>query len=448
MSKKFTYEFVKSEFEKRCWKLLDTDYINSNTQLKYECNNGHINYITYGNFKNGDKCPKCVTEKHKLSFDYVNSKFKERGYNLLETEYINSNTKMKYICDKGHENYIRWRSFNNGNGCKDCFKSLKKNNKKLDYDFVKSKFEERNYILLDFEYINANTKMKYSCDKGHECYITYGNLKLGKGCKICANSSKKLTYKFVKSEFKKRGYLLLETEYSNNRTTLKYLCNEGHINYIKWNDFQQGHGCKKCSNILVGSKQRYSFNFIKSKFEERSYTLLETEYINNNTKMKYKCSKGHVCYITYSNLKLGYGCRKCGYMKISGNNHPNWNEDRELIKLKNNIAKRCARLLSRTLKETNQNKLLKTKDILGYTNKQLLEHLQSFSNWNDLKEQNWHIDHIIPIKAFVDHNVTDLKIINHLSNLQPLSSKDNFSKNCKYTEDDYIDYMKQFKKSI
>ena len=51
-------------------------------------------------------------------------------------------------------------------------------------------------------------------------------------------------------------------------------------------------------------------------------------------------------------------------------------------------------------------------------------------SWCNRKE--WHIDHIKPIKVFLDEGVNDYEIINHANNLQPLWVKDNLSKGAKY----------------
>jgi hypothetical protein len=45
----------------------------------------------------------------------------------------------------------------------------------------------------------------------------------------------------------------------------------------------------------------------------------------------------------------------------------------------------------------------------------------SWENWDE-----WHIDHIIPISKF--EKETDPKIVNSLSNLQPLWASDNIRK--------------------
>ena len=55
----------------------------------------------------------------------------------------------------------------------------------------------------------------------------------------------------------------------------------------------------------------------------------------------------------------------------------------------------------------------------------------SFANYG-----TWHIDHIKPIVQFAREGITDPKIINALSNLQPLWAEENLRKNAKYIKTD------------
>ena len=75
-------------------------------------------------------------------------------------------------------------------------------------------------------------------------------------------------------------------------------------------------------------------------------------------------------------------------------------------------------------------------DRLGYTHEQLKHHIESQfkegMSWDNRSE--WHIDHIKPIKAFLDEGITDPTIINALSNLQPLWAHENLSKSAKWCE--------------
>lgn len=72
----------------------------------------------------------------------------------------------------------------------------------------------------------------------------------------------------------------------------------------------------------------------------------------------------------------------------------------------------------------------RTQDAVGYTPSELKNHIESLwqegMSWENYGK--WHIDHIKSIKAFRDEGITDLKIINALTNLQPLWAFDNLSK--------------------
>lgn len=76
---------------------------------------------------------------------------------------------------------------------------------------------------------------------------------------------------------------------------------------------------------------------------------------------------------------------------------------------------------------------VRTFEILGFTWAELKAHLEGmFSdgmNWENYGE--WHIDHVRPIRLFLEEGETDPKVVNALSNLQPLWKLDNLSKGSK-----------------
>ena len=103
---------------------------------------------------------------------------------------------------------------------------------------------------------------------------------------------------------------------------------------------------------------------------------------------------------------------------------------------KNNINLRISMsirdILRRCLKYIGKNKEQKTYELLGYNNLKLKQRLEcqfkDGMSWDNYGK--WHIDHKKPISKF--NKGTDLKIINSLSNLQPLWAKDNLSKSNKF----------------
>lgn len=128
---------------------------------------------------------------------------------------------------------------------------------------------------------------------------------------------------------------------------------------------------------------------------------------------------------------------------MKGENNLFWNPDRDSVRLNRIIAKRCSSILTRCLDKLGRYKNDKTQSLLGYTRKQLKQHIISHPNWKKVENKDWHIDHKFPVKAFIEHGIDDLKIINALENLQPMSSKDNLVKGSNYDKNEFQNWLIQ-----
>jgi len=189
----------------------------------------------------------------KLSFNYINECFNSANYELLSTEYINSNYKLKYRCPNGHIGFIKWDHFRDGHRCAECG-----GNKKLSIDLIKKDFELCGYTLLSDVYINSRSKLNYKCPKGHENSITWDNWHTGYRCPQCSlgvvKDKLKLDYDFIKNSFEKEGYTLLSQTYENAFQRLDFICPNGHKWGIIWNSWQHGSRCGKCFDIKSRSE--------------------------------------------------------------------------------------------------------------------------------------------------------------------------------------------------
>ena len=177
--------------------------------------------------------------------------------------------------------------------------------RKLSLDYIKKSFEEEGYILLTTEYINNAQKLDFICTKGHKHSITWYHWQQGTRCIHCAGLSKP-TIEFVRAEFEKENYTLLSKEYINSDTKLDYSCPEGYRHSITWHSWNGGHRCPHCSGMA-----KHTIEFVKEQFELEGYELLSKEYINNGTKMSYRCTKGHEHSITWRDWVSGYRCTYC-----------------------------------------------------------------------------------------------------------------------------------------
>ena len=95
------------------------EYKNIKTIVNLKCPEGHIWNVRPYNFKVGNRCPKCSGNYPVRAKESFNKLLEKEGYELL-SEYVNTHTPVKVICDKGHEWDIRPASFKKGARCPKC----------------------------------------------------------------------------------------------------------------------------------------------------------------------------------------------------------------------------------------------------------------------------------------------------------------------------------------
>ena len=247
-----------------------------------------------------------VVKTGKYTIEEVREEFKKVGYELLSKEYVDCKTKLQYKCSNGHIRDIPFDCFKNGkHRCAACQKT-----EKHTIEYVKKCFEECEYTLLETEYKNNNQKLNYICNNGHTTSIRFNDFQQGKRCGKCRNRD---LFKFedVNKYFTEHGCQLLTREFINMTQDLEYICACGTRNIKTFTQFRICHTCNECGN----EKTRHNIKDVKTLFEENGCTLLETRYVNNNTKMKYICACGKESEIVYTNFRRGQRCSDCGKKK-------------------------------------------------------------------------------------------------------------------------------------
>ena len=213
--------------------------------------------------------------------------------------------------------------------------------KKLTIEYAKQFFEDRDCELLETEYINTHTKMRYICICREESYIRFRDFKLGKRCKRCGIKKRaerrRHTLEYAEQFFKDNNCTLLEKKYTNSYTKMRYRCSCGNISYITFNNFRHGRRCKKCGYKKISNKKRYTHKYVYEYFESYGCILLEKKYIGVLVLMEYICECGEKSKITFDSFKRGTRCKKCAIKRNSGKNHwkynPNLtNKEREINK--------------------------------------------------------------------------------------------------------------------
>lgn len=113
--------------------------------MNYKCKCGHLSRIRFDDFKNRkSRCIKC-SGKEKHNYKYVYDYFKSKGCQLISKVYINTSSKLQYICNCGELAEITFASFKDQNSrCMNC--SYEKT--KLSYVFKNYKMPSGNNIRI------------------------------------------------------------------------------------------------------------------------------------------------------------------------------------------------------------------------------------------------------------------------------------------------------------
>jgi len=254
--RKYTLLTVTKLIEDEGYQLLSSKYKGVYDKLFIKCNKGHVFKLTLNSWKKGRRCPFC---SYRVAYSEVKALFESACYKLLtsEKDYKNTKQKLLYICPNGHKGEISYTNFKKGVRCRKCYFSSRKISKEKLINLLNLS----GFVLLYYKepFNGSKSKIIVKCSNGHVFETCYSKLKAGRGCKMChyikLASEYRLSYAYVKNSLSKEGYKLLSTVYNNAFDKLEVECPNGHKYFVRWNDWQQGCRCPKCSiNISSGEQ--------------------------------------------------------------------------------------------------------------------------------------------------------------------------------------------------
>ena len=225
--KRFTYnevvEYVKNN--SNC-ELLENEYKNQTTKMKFKCGCGEEFITTFEKFRTRDKkqCNKCgrriLTEKQRLTYEDV-KKYIEENSNckLLSKEYVSTRDKLLLECGCGNEFFVAFRHFRSSNQrqCQECGSKIKANKRKLDYSYIKEFVKENSECeLVSKQYINSNNRLEFKCKCGNH-FSTYFDLfkRLDiRMCSECRNKTPKSKGEIKISKWLQENNIKFKSEYT------------------------------------------------------------------------------------------------------------------------------------------------------------------------------------------------------------------------------------------
>lgn len=284
----------------------------------------------------------------KLTYEEVYNRFKEKGYKLLDKEYVSSSTRMTCIDKDGYKYFVCNNLLQNG-------RIPEKFNKYNPYTLENVenllKLESNGSKLLTKEYVDSRMKLTITCECcGKEVTKSWNSIVNDKNfkCYECCNYSsnvRKYSFDFIKKEFKKFGYKILDDEYLGNNNKLNCIDKNGY--YVK---------CKYTNLITNSNPYIFSIKFNKENYIKninryfelnnikcKALYYLDDEYIASNNVVVCKCECGNIFNTTWNSIKDGqYRCKKCtSYISKNEYKVKKWLDDNNIKYISQKKFKDC-----------------------------------------------------------------------------------------------------------
>jgi hypothetical protein len=154
-------------------------------------------------------------------------------------------------------------------------------------------------------YVNSHTKLAWQCKNGHQWETTPAHIKQGRWCPICAGIQIG-TIEEMQQIARQRGGECLSNRYINNYYKLTWQCREGHQWEAVPASVKQGYWCSACSRVLKGTIEE-----MRTIAETRGGQCLSDTYVDSSTKVDWRCEVGHQWKAIPARIKQGTWCPVC-----------------------------------------------------------------------------------------------------------------------------------------
>ncbi len=312
---------------------------NSGKKVWWKCSKGHEWQAVIMSRNKGRGCPYCsgrIAIKGENDLQTTNPLLArewnhERNIGITPSDVLpNSEKKVWWKCNNGHEWQAMVYSRNQGRGCPYCsnkdvlkgYNDLQTINPSLANEWN----YEKNEGLTPRDVVsNSNKRVWWKCNNGHEWQAMVCSRNQGRGCPYCSNKAVLKGYNDLQTinpslanewNYEKNEGLTPRDVVSNSNKRVWWKCSKGH----EWQAYintrnNQGNKCPYCSNqaVLKGYNDLQTINPSLANEWDYSKNDLSPETISPNSHQKvwWICSKGHSWEAQIRSRNNGSGCPYC-----------------------------------------------------------------------------------------------------------------------------------------
>lgn len=226
----------------------------------------------------------------------------------MSEKYINTHTKLKWMCAKRHIWWARPSSVKFGLWCPTCGHERTCNATRLSIEDMKILAKNRNGKCLSKSYTNARAKLQWQCEKNHIWYAIPDSVARGSWCPKCAGKGK--TIDELKQLAYERNGEFLSKKYLGARMNHEWQCSQGHRWFAPIYRIAAGAWCPQCAQKNAGIKRRHKIEQMQLIATERGGKCLSAIY-KPSSKIQWQCSEGHVWEALPDSVIRGSWCPIC-----------------------------------------------------------------------------------------------------------------------------------------
>ena len=371
-----TIEDMKNIAKGRGGECLSDKYVNSATNLKWKCKEGHEWQATPSNIKKGKWCPICLTRiSEKICRGYFEALFNEK-FPKSHPDWLKYSSGKKLELDgyckklglafeyQGEQHYFLSRFFNRtfnlekikehdefkkgrcaqnkvtliqvpynisyeqlgkwiSEECKRRGVEVPVDYNKINYhnfDVYSSKnLEEMKNLATSLggecisdKYILTTKKLKWKCDKGHIWEATPTSVKNQYWCPYCSGMIR-LTLEKMKEIAQSHKGLCLSEKFVNRKTKLKWQCVNGHVWMSAPRNIVRGKWCPICAVEYRASLSRGNIEKMRVVAKSRGGECLSDTYNLSITPLIWRCKEGHEWKARPAGICAGKWCPFCAH---------------------------------------------------------------------------------------------------------------------------------------
>jgi thiol-disulfide isomerase/thioredoxin len=223
-----------------------------------------------------------------------------RGGELLSKEFFGWNEKLMWKCSEvGHPPFATVASgVMQGTWCPKCAVEQRAAKCRDSLDTFIALARNLGGECLSNSYTNSDSVLEFRCAEGHLFKARAGAVKHGDlWCRQCnprewlgAPTEPIETFQQIA---KSHGGECLSTIRPKGPHKIEFKCENNHVFWLDPYAVKNGTWCPKCAAIRNGARKRDTIDTFKKLAKEKNGECLSNEYVNNATKLTFKCEAGH-----------------------------------------------------------------------------------------------------------------------------------------------------------